>query len=88
MHDLGIDDIDHIVPHQANKRIIEAACKRNGWPEEKFFMNMDRFANTSSASIPIALDEMHHKGLLKRGDKVLTVGFGGGLTFGGNYFIW
>ena len=88
MHGLNFDDIDHVVPHQANRRIIEAACKRKGWPEEKFFMNMDRYANTSSASIPIAMDEMLQKGLLKRGDRVLTIGFGAGLTFGGNYFIW
>ena len=88
MNGLTMDEIDHIVPHQANKRIIEAACKRNDWPEEKFFMNIDRFANTSAASIPIAMDEMHKKHLLNRGDKVLTIGFGAGLTFGGNYFIW
>jgi len=88
LNKLTMDEIDHVVPHQANKRIIEAACKRNGWPEEKFFMNIERFANTSAASIPIALHEMKEKGLLKRGDKVLTVGFGSGLTFGGNYFIW
>lgn len=88
MHGLTIDDIDHIIPHQANRRIIEAACKRQSWPEEKFFMNMDRYANTSSASIPIAMEEMQRKGLLKRGDKVLCIGFGGGLTFGGNYLIW
>jgi 3-oxoacyl-[acyl-carrier-protein] synthase-3 len=85
---LTMDEIDHVVPHQANRRIIEAACKRNGWPEEKFFMNIDRFANTSAASIPIALDELQSMGRLKRGDKILTIGFGSGLTFGGNYFVW
>jgi 3-oxoacyl-[acyl-carrier-protein] synthase-3 len=88
LNGLSMEEIDHVVPHQANRRIIEAACKRNGWDEKKFFMNIDRFANTSAASIPIALDEMQRKGILKRGDKILTIGFGSGLTFGGNYFVW
>ncbi|AHC13595.1 beta-ketoacyl-ACP synthase III [Salinispira pacifica] len=88
INSVSMDEIDHVIPHQANKRIIEAACKRNGWPEEKFFMNIRHYANTSAASIPIAMEEMQRKGLLKRGDKVLTIGFGSGLTFGGNYFIW
>ncbi len=88
LNGLTMDEVDHVVPHQANRRIIEAACKRNGWPLEKFFMNIDRYANTSAASIPIALSEMKERGRLKRGDKVLTIGFGSGLTFGGNYFIW
>lgn len=83
-----MEEIDHIVPHQANRRIIDAACKRNNWPEEKFFMNIDRYANTSAASIPIALEELQKSGRLKVGHKVLTIGFGSGLTFGGNYFIW
>jgi 3-oxoacyl-[acyl-carrier-protein] synthase-3 len=87
-HGLTMDDIDHVVPHQANRRIIEAACKRNDWPVEKFFMNIDKYANTSAASIPLAMDEMMKNGLLKRGDRILTVGFGSGLTYGGNYFIW
>ncbi|MGI9256591.1 MAG: beta-ketoacyl-ACP synthase III [Salinispira sp.] len=87
-YDLSIDDVDHVIPHQANRRIIEAACKREGWPEEKFFMNMDRYANTSAASIPIALEEMEKKNILTRGDRILMVGFGAGLTFGGNYLMW
>ncbi len=87
-NDLSMDQIDYIIPHQANRRIIEAACKRNGWPEEKFFMNMERYANTSAASIPLAMDEMFKKGMLERGQKILTVGFGAGLTYGGNFFIW
>lgn len=83
-----MDEIDHIIPHQANRRIIEAACKRRGWPEQKFYMNMDRFANTSAASIPIAMDEMLSKGLLKRGQRIITIGFGSGLTFGGNLLVF
>jgi 3-oxoacyl-[acyl-carrier-protein] synthase-3 len=85
---LTIVDIRHIVPHQANRRILEAACKRAGWSEDKFHMNMDEYANTSAASIPIALDELYRAGRLKRGERILTVGFGAGLTYGGNIFYW
>jgi 3-oxoacyl-[acyl-carrier-protein] synthase-3 len=81
-------DVDHIVPHQANRRILEAACKRAGWSEDKMVMNMDEYANTSAASIPIALDELYRQGRLKRGERILTVGFGAGLTYGGNIFHW
>jgi 3-oxoacyl-[acyl-carrier-protein] synthase-3 len=82
------EDVDYIVPHQANYRIILAASKRSGIPLDKYYLNMEEFANTSSASIPLALAEMDRKGLLKRGMKILTVGFGGGLTYGGNYIVW
>jgi 3-oxoacyl-[acyl-carrier-protein] synthase III len=84
----GLDDIAWIVPHQANARIIQAARRRLHIPEEKFYMNIEEYANTSSASIPIALDEMNRGGKLKKGDLILTVGFGGGLTYGGNIIIW
>lgn len=87
-YDLGIDDIAYVVPHQANVRIIDAAAKRVGLPREKFYMNIEEYANTSAASIPIALDEMNRKGLLARGDYILTVGFGSGLTYGGNVIRW
>jgi 3-oxoacyl-[acyl-carrier-protein] synthase-3 len=85
---IGPQDLAWIVPHQANARIIQAAAKRLGFPEDKFFMNMDEYANTSAASIPLALDQMSRSGLLKQGDLVLTVGFGGGLTYGGNLICW
>jgi 3-oxoacyl-[acyl-carrier-protein] synthase-3 len=85
---LGLDDIAWIVPHQANVRIIEAAAKRSKIPMEKFFMNIEEYANTSAASIPIALSEMCAKGLLKSGDLILTFGFGAGLTYGGNIVRW
>ena len=87
-NNLSVDDIDWIVPHQANRRIIEAAAKRDKIPLDKFYLNMDEFANTSGASIPLALSDMDRKGLLKKGQKILTVGFGAGLTYGGNYLIW
>jgi len=82
------DDIAWIVPHQANVRIIEAAAKRSKIPMKKFFMNIEEYANTSAASIPIALSEMCAKGLLKKGDLLLTFGFGAGLTYGGNIIRW
>ncbi|MDR3247993.1 MAG: ketoacyl-ACP synthase III [Treponema sp.] len=85
---IGIDDIAIIVPHQANARIVQAAGKRLGIPEEKFFLNIEEYANTSAASIPIALDELNRAGRLKRGDLILTVAFGGGLTYGGNLIVW
>lgn len=81
-------DVDWVVPHQANARIIEAAAKRRGLPVERFFMNLDRYANTSAASIPIALAELIERGLLESGQRVLTVGFGAGLTYGGNLIRW
>jgi len=85
---LNIDDIAWIIPHQANARIVKAARLRLHIPEEKFYMNIEEYANTSAATIPIALDEMNRSGQLKKDDKILTVGFGGGLTYGGNIIIW
>jgi 3-oxoacyl-[acyl-carrier-protein] synthase-3 len=87
-NNLTADDVDYIVPHQANYRIILAASRRAKIPLEKYYLNMEEYANTSSASIPLALAEMDRKGLLKKGMKILTVGFGGGLTYGGNYIVW
>jgi 3-oxoacyl-[acyl-carrier-protein] synthase-3 len=84
----AIDDVNRIVPHQANARIVQAAGKRAGIPEEKFYLNIEEYANTSSASIPIALDELARGGKIRRGDLIMTVGFGGGLTYGGNLIVW
>ena len=85
---LTVDQIKYIVPHQANVRIIEAAAKRARIPLEKFYINIQEFANTSAATIPIALAEMQGKHLLNPGDLILTVGFGAGLTYGGNLLRW
>ena len=82
------EDVSWIVPHQANLRIIEAAAKRLGLPLDRFFTNLDRFANTSAASIPIAIDDMQQQGLLEEGQLILTVGFGAGLSYGGNLIRW
>jgi 3-oxoacyl-[acyl-carrier-protein] synthase-3 len=81
-------DIKKVIPHQANMRIIQAAAKRLGISEDKFFMNIEEYANTSTATIPIALDEYVRTGDLKKGDIIMTVGFGGGLTYGGNLIVW
>ena len=85
---INIDDITWIVPHQANARIVKAARIRLKIPAEKIYMNIEEYANTSAATIPLALDEMNRSGKLKKGDLILTVGFGGGLTYGGNIIIW
>ena len=79
---LTLDDIDIIIPHQANQRIVDSAAKRIGISADCVYVNVDRYGNTSGASIPIALCEARDKGLLKHGDKAVLVGFGGGLTWG------
>ena len=84
---ISIHDVDLIIPHQANARIIQAAAKRLKTPEEKWFLNIEEYANTSAASIPIALDEILRSGKVKKGDIILTVGFGSGLTYGANLII-
>jgi 3-oxoacyl-[acyl-carrier-protein] synthase-3 len=81
---VALEDIAYVVPHQANQRIIAAASSRSGIPMEKFYMNLAEYANTSAASIPLALNEMHEKELLHRGDYLLFTGFGAGLTYGAN----
>lgn len=84
----SMDEIKYIVLHQANYRIIEFAAKKLGVSEDKFYVNLDKFGNTSAATIGIALDEMNQKNLLKKGDKILLIGFGGGLTYGGIAIEW
>ena len=77
---LTAEDIRYIVPHQANKRIIDLAAKRTGIPVEKFAVNIQKYGNTSSASVPIMLDELNRKGKLTRGDLLILSAFGGGLA--------
>ncbi len=79
----SLEKIDHIVCHQANKRIINHVIRSTKQPEDKFFMNLDHYGNTSAASVPLALKEMQEKGELVAGDKAYLVGFGAGLTWGG-----
>ena len=79
---LTADDIDWFVCHQANKRIVDHVVKAMKLPKEKFYCNIDRYGNTSGASIPICLAEMDEKGLLHEGDTLILAGFGSGLTWG------
>ena len=85
---LRADDLDWVVPHQANIRIIEATRERLGIPKEKVYVNIDRYGNTSAASIPIALSEMSARGLLQKGHRVLLVAFGAGFTWGATVLRW
>jgi 3-oxoacyl-[acyl-carrier-protein] synthase-3 len=82
------EDIDFLVPHQANIRIIESAVKRFGLTEDKIIVNLDRYGNMSSASIPVALDEVVKQGKIKKGDTLVLCGFGGGLTWGATVLKW
>lgn len=79
---LSLDDIKYIVPHQANSRIVEIIAKKLKLPMDRFFINMNKYGNTSAASIPIALSEMFEQGLLEEKDIIIITGFGGGLTWG------
>jgi 3-oxoacyl-[acyl-carrier-protein] synthase III len=84
----AIDDVDLYVPHQANKRIIDHAAKHLGLPPEKVLVNIDRYGNTSSASIPLGLVEAIEDGRIKPGTRVLLSGVGAGLTWGSAYLTW
>jgi 3-oxoacyl-[acyl-carrier-protein] synthase-3 len=85
---LTVNDIRLIIPHQANRRIIDAAARSLNLPEEKFVINLDRYGNTSTASIPIALCEAVADGRLKANDRAVLVGFGGGLSWGAVAIHW
>ena len=85
---LILEDIDHVVTHQANIRIIEFAAKRLKIPMEKFVVNIDKYGNTSSASVPMALDELARSGKLERGDKIVMCAFGGGLSSAACIIEW
>ncbi len=85
---LSLKDIDLIIPHQSNLRIIEATMEKLGLPMEKAYVNIDKYGNTSSASIPIAIDEARKEGRLSPGDIVMLVAFGGGLTWGSSIIRW
>jgi 3-oxoacyl-[acyl-carrier-protein] synthase III len=84
----SVDDLSLIVPHQANKRIIDAAARGLKLPEEKFAINLHKYGNTSTASIPIAAVEAVEEGRIKNGDKIVLVGFGGGLSWGALTVLW
>lgn len=85
---LSVDDVDLLVVHQANQRIIDAAARRLGVPDEKVFVNVDTTANTSSASIPLALHHAEQRGRLRPGDTVALAAFGGGFVWGAGVLPW
>ena len=82
------DDVDLLIPHQANLRIIEAAAKRVGLPMERVFVNIDRYGNTGAASVYVALEEAWSLGRIKPGDLILLAAFGGGFTWGAALIRW
>lgn len=85
---LKSEDIDIMIPHQANTRIVEAAAKLINFPMEKIFLNIDKYGNTSSATIPIAMDEVQREGKVKAGDLMLLCSFGTGVTWGSAVIRW
>ncbi|WP_158851700.1 beta-ketoacyl-ACP synthase III [Saccharothrix deserti] len=85
---LGPDDVDHLAPHQANRRICDAVAHRIGVEESRVLSNVDTVGNTAAASIPVLLAEAAADGRVKAGDRVLTVAFGGGLTWGAATLVW
>lgn len=85
---LNREDIDYLIPHQANMRIIDASIKRLKISEDKVYSNLNKYGNISSASVAIAIDEVSRKGFLKDGDVIVLVGFGGGLTWGSAVLKW
>ncbi len=87
-NNLVVDDIDWLVPHQANKRILDSTARKLGLPQNKVIVTLDRHANTSAASIPLALDEAVRDGRVKIGDLVLLEAMGGGLTWGASLVRW
>ena len=85
---VALSDVRWIVPHQANVRIIEAASRRIGLHLDHFFVNIGELANTSAATIPLALDQMVAEGRVNPGDRLILAGFGAGLTWGGILVEW
>ena len=82
-HELTAGELDFFVFHQANERIIDLVVRKYGIPAEKYYKNLAEYGNTSAASIPLVLSELEEQGKVGPGSRVLTVGFGGGLTWGG-----
>jgi len=85
---LGFDDVRWVIPHQANRRIIDAVGQRLAIDPQRVYVNVERFGNTSAASIPIALDELNREGRIDPGDVVLLTAFGAGLTWGAAAVRW
>lgn len=87
-NNLESDDVAYLVPHQANLRIIDATAERMGLPKEKVMINIDKYGNTTAATIPLCLTEYYREGKLKKGDKLILAAFGAGYTWGSIYLVW
>lgn len=87
-NNMSVEDVDLFIPHQANIRILEATAKRIGFKDEQVYINVDRFGNTSAATIPLALDEANRAGRLKENDLILLDAFGGGFTWAAAMLRW
>lgn len=87
-NNLKSDDIAYLVPHQANLRIIDATAERMGLSKDKVMINIDKYGNTTAATIPLCLTEYYREGKLKKGDKVILSAFGAGFTWGASYAVW
>lgn len=87
-NNLTADDIAYLVPHQANKRIIDATANRMGLDKDKVMINIQKYGNTTGATIPLCLTEFYRDGKVKKGDKLILSAFGGGYTFGSIYLVW
>ncbi len=87
-NNLTSDDISYLVPHQANLRIIDATAERMGISRDKVMINIDRYGNTTAATIPSCLVEYYRNGKIKRGDKLILAAFGAGFTWGASYVVW
>jgi 3-oxoacyl-[acyl-carrier-protein] synthase-3 len=85
---LSVDDVDWVIPHQANIRIIQSVASRINISIEKFYLNLSKVGNVSAASVPIAIDEAARSGVLKRGDVVLLTVMGAGFTWGATVLEW
>ena len=86
--DIAMDSIKLFIPHQANIRILKKLLERLQFPEDKVFVNLSDYGNTSAASVPIALDEANRQGLFAKGDTILLCSFGGGFTWGASLIKW
>ncbi len=87
-NNLNSEDIAYLVPHQANMRIIDATAERMGLPKDKVMVNIDRYGNTTAATIPSCIVEYYRDGKIKKGDKLILAAFGAGYTWGSSYVIW
>ena len=88
MSNLKSEDVAYLVPHQANLRIIDATAKRMGLSSDKVMMNIDRYGNTTAATIPLCLTEYYRDGKLKKGDNLILSAFGAGYTWGASHVVW